>query len=144
MTLKETQCCAIQEIAHLSDHASAEEAMEAFCGLLTESHNDFYNDTSSKKFLPLAVPGLITFSGVVGFERGSSSGRGNISYGPNFKAFILRHGLGAVSESPLTTNRLNHPERKIKAWMWRPHVKNLTAWWHKRSDAINPDYSPGA
>lgn len=140
MELLETSCCAVREIDGLSDHLKAEEAMEEFCFLIIRDDDEYYAgddgyyDTMGRwrrpartPQPPFKTPGLIIFTGVVGDT--NPKVKGNFTYGPNFKAYILKHKLGMVVESPLTTNRLNHPTHQIKAWMWRPNQKALNAWY---------------
>lgn len=145
MNLQDTRCCAIREIDGLSDHRTPEEAMECFCEEVDESdygddgHYDAHDNwVEDKPSTSLALPGLITFSGVTKWEKGMMKEyggmRGDVTYGPKFAAFILKEKLGAITASPLTTNRLNHPGRQIRAWMWKPNQKALNAWWKKRKE----------
>lgn len=126
MYIENTSCCAVEDINGLSDHDTPEEAMEEFC--------EHYYDGHYGPMSPL--PGLILFTAVVGY----TDNKAKPSYGPNFKAFILKHRLGSVVESPLTTNRQNHPNHQIKAWLWRPNQKALQAWMTRVRKA-NPDHS---
>lgn len=140
MELEDTQCCAIKEINGLSDYADPAHAMNNLCEQLQDDdlygdgddgHYDHNNNWIPTKSGKLQIPGLITFTGVVKWEKGAGR-TGDVTYGPKFAAFIMKEKLGAVTQSPLTTNRINHPGRQIRAWMWKPNVKQLNAWWAKQ------------
>lgn len=135
MILGQTACCAIDEIEGLSNYLDAKDAMMAFCDELAGNgsyERNGYQDGHETG--DLIVPGMVTFTAVVGYTDSESKP----SYGPSFAAYIKKHKLGRVSMSPLTINRINHPTHKIRLWAWAPSVKGLLKWWKKYGPEPEP------
>lgn len=121
MQIYATQCCAVRELADLSAHETAHEAMEEFCRQLWR-----YNlDTLTAK-----PSGFYTFTGVIRHTDGTAA-MTNFTYGPNFAAFIRKNKLGKVSVSHAATNCVNHPTHVVRIWAWCPDEKALRAWYKK-------------
>lgn len=145
MELTQTQCCAIEEISELSTHATPEDAMADLCEAMEYGAADSYNDREYRNRESndddLIIPGLLTFTGVVGYTDGDTD---DTTYGPKFAAYIRKHKLGRVVEGPVSTNRMNHPTHKVRLWIWKPSVKGLTKWWKaNRPERIVKDpYKP--
>lgn len=133
MKIEDTRCCAVKEIANLSDHASPEDAMESFC----RNEVDGYNGESTSPSDLQTPSAFYTFTGVIGHRGGRGGGvnpyyQANFTYGPRFADYIRRHKLGAVTSSVARVNRLNHPTHLIRVWMWAPSERNLKRWWSRK------------
>lgn len=128
MNLGYTQCCAVREIANLSGHPSALDAMKAFCKQIWDPA---YNGNPTSK-----LHGHFIFTGVVKHTDGSKITRDG-KYGPEFAAYIKKHSLGDVVESKAASNRVNHPSHLVKVWVWSPHPVNLKKWYAKNTEAKN-------
>lgn len=137
MELIPTQCCGVEEIHDLSSHSTAEETMMGLCDALTyDGYNDREYRHGSSHSGDLIIPGLITFTGVVGY---TDVTRANVTYGPNFAAYIKRHKLGQVTCSSISTNRVNHPTHKIRLWVWKPSISGLIKWWKKHGPPVEKE-----
>lgn len=66
--------------------------------------------------------GLYVFSDAV-----SESGKIH-RIGLNLAKYIVDQGLGTVLESPAKINSVNHPEHKVKVWIWSVNKAALRAW----------------
>ena len=126
MYLEETGCCAVQEIVHLKEHKTSEDAMKAFCEV-TLLYRDYdwnpgvYN---TSYFSRAKLHGHYTFTGVVGYKTTKVKPK----YAPNFAAFIKKHQLGAVVAGKPGFNRTNHPTHLVQIYVWTPNqvkVKGL-------------------
>lgn len=158
MEIENTRCCAVDEIADLSSHASAEEAMYAFCGELVDRGGDGYTAEDrwydnhpgryvDGRYVPGAEPpanlreskaickpsGFYTFTGVVKHTRGGQPTQ-NGQYAPNFAKYIIKHKLGSVVESRPAANRCNHPDHIVKVYVWHPNERNLRKWWRNKQN----------
>jgi hypothetical protein len=135
MEIHETACCALMEMAHISDHeGDAEEVMKEMCEQLDPelgSPIDSYND-GPPKGITLVIPGHMIFTAVVGYTTNDDEEGYGVkpSYGPNLAKFIKKNKLGAVVESPIQVNRVNHPTHKVRVYVWTPNAKNLQKWWN--------------
>ncbi len=128
MEIEQTQCCAVDEICHLSYSNNAKDAMKDFCDYLCG-----YEEEENEKLDPAA---FYTFTGVVKFKGTECArNRGYYNYGKAFKAFILRNKLGMVTESQARPNRINHPNHVVKVWVWSPNATALNKWWRKNREA---------
>src|ERR1700676_5286591 len=133
MLITGTATCTIAELCSLSNHDSAEEAMEAFCSIyfkqnryanpenLAGSGKGFYANNPRS-----GIPALIMFTGVV---KSVCWDADEVMYGPNFATYINKNRLGTVVQSPVRVNRIYHPDRSSCVWIWAPNVKGLEKWW---------------
>lgn len=113
-------CCAVGEIVDLNDYeGKPEEAMKVFV-------NNF-------RCYGGAISGFSAFYVFTGVVRCSASkydcGCKKHSYGKEFAAYIKKHRLGVLRESPGRVNRVNHPEHTVKVWVWAPSERRLIEWW---------------
>lgn len=117
MTIKSTDSCALYEIQSLSNHKSAQDAMEAFCrqslGVVLTFRGE--EDKAPNKVLASCY----LFSGL------DTKG----SYAPAFASLIERESLGELITTPPLVNKAWHPERKNQLWFWMPRQDNLQDWW---------------
>lgn len=123
-------CCAIQEIMYLSHQKTAKESMVAFCKSLWMRNQYDYGagKYTATPALYRKVDAHYIFTGVVGY-RGKKSDK--VTYGEKFAAFITENGLGTVAQSGISPNRKNHPNHKVKAWIWTPAPVKLKQWYLK-------------
>lgn len=126
-------CCAVGEISLLEHYEGApEKAMKDFCkGFEQPSYAlGTYRRIGSKLG---DISAFYVFTGVVGNKDGDDDGDyvEEVSYGPEFAAYILKNRLGRVVESPARYNRVNHPTHLVKVWVWAPSVAGLNTWWEK-------------
>lgn len=130
MELIATACCAVEEIDGLANWDDPKDAMTDLCERMLKDA-DGYDERvyRNKQSGPndLIVPGFITFTAVVGYTDKAEKH----TYGPKFAAFIKRHNLGTVVESPVRVNRMNHPTHKVKVYVWATSLDGLTKWWVK-------------
>jgi|SRR6267154_3043250 len=127
MYIEDTQCCAVNEIAHLSDHTNPREAMKAWCEteLGGVRDYDYYGDDSD------VVPfSFYIFTGVIKHTDGTRP-KFNGKYGPNFAKLIKRYKLGKLTQSVLRSNRVNHPKHFVRIWTWAPSIRNCKKWYKK-------------
>lgn len=128
MDFQATHCCGIQEITQLSNHETAEEAMENFCrSVFGNSRKVSYRGLPAKKSTMFSF--YMFTAAVYGTFRQKEDKYYRRPYGAEFAAFIKTHKLGSVSTQRARTNYAFHPDHKVQAWLWRPNVKNLEAWW---------------
>jgi hypothetical protein len=122
MYIEDTQCCAMREIAELSQHRTAEDAMMGFC----KAHIGYY---------PSLFSAFYIFTGVV-----KQPGPYQSKYGPEFASYIKRNKLGIVTESVTRSNRVNHPDHLVKVWTWATSQRGLEAWCKKHHIKLRGDY----
>ena len=129
MQMVKTQSCALQEIAGLSSHDSAELAMREFC--------------KQNFSAPVKYGGVIASrDSLYSFYLFTASLAGYcLPYGTNFAKFIRDHKLGEVWESPKITNLAFHSDHKNQVWVWMPDVKALRKWWDNQVKGVKPDVS---
>lgn len=128
LTFRATGCCGIQELTSLSTHTLPEEAMKAFCvQMLGTVRKVQYADRVLGDFnnRPNHLYSFYLFTAAV-YEPGKGNHR---PYGENFAAFIKAHRLGDISTLPARTNFAFHPDHKIQAWLWKPRLAGLKAWY---------------
>lgn len=128
LTFRATGCCGIQELTSLSTHTLPEEAMKAFCvQMLGTVRKVQYADRVLGDFnnRPNHLYSFYLFTAAV-YEPGKGNHR---PYGENFAAFIKAHRLGDVSTLPARTNFAFHPDHKVQAWLWKPRLAGLKAWY---------------
>lgn len=113
----ELQCCAVHELVDISDYSNPRDAMRKLCELVR----------------PDRLEAFYIFTGVVRFKADSDDFGANVTYGPNFAAYIREHKLGIVSGSCIRSNRVNHPDHFVKVWIWAPSVHGLKLWWKANS-----------
>lgn len=117
MYLKDTSCCAIQEICQLSAHKTALEAMLVFCNSNLGKPVYFGKDPGYKKHL---------YSFYLFTAGRPISG---YAYGEEFAKLIRENKLGDVIETKDVTNLAYHPGHTNKVWIWTVDQKALEAWW---------------
>lgn len=116
-------CCAIDDIFELSLHVGDPEgAMKTLCKAVRS-----YNGT-------LRLPAFYIFSGVERctgdkYDDDDYIEPDQLGYGSEFAAYIRKHRLGVLRESPARKNRLNHETHIDKVWLWAPSELRLNAWW---------------
>lgn len=133
LTFKATGCCGIQELTGLSTHTRPEEAMAVFCAqVLGKIRAVAYADRVSGNFNsgPNHMYSFYLFTAAV-YESGTGPQR---PYGQNFADFIKAHRLGQVSTLPARPNFAFHPDHKIQAWLWKPSLRGLRAWYQRTLD----------
>lgn len=129
MDFQATHCCGIQEITQLSQHENAEEAMENFCrSVFGNTRKVSYRGLQAKKSTMFS---FYMFTAAVYSESQQKKHDDQYyrPYGAEFAAFIKTHKLGSVSTQRARTNYAFHPDHKVQAWIWRPNIKTLEAWW---------------
>lgn len=130
MDLNDTNCCAVMEMAHISENEGPEEVIREVCeSVWGDSYYDPEWDDPPSQNKPQA---FYTFTGVVGYKKGSDDEGENTDYAPKLAAYIRRHKLGIVTESPARYNRTNHPDHKVRVYVWAPSARKLKEWWNKR------------
>ena len=122
MYLKDTECCAIQEIAGLGDHNSAHDAMISFCHQSLPKPPRFCGLEAKRN----TVYSFYLFTAAC--DDGSSP------YGDDFADLILQEGLGEVIASGKVVNRAFHADHSNQVWIWTPNVEALRAWWELHKD----------
>lgn len=123
-------CCAVEELVNLNVYeGKPEEAMRNFC----KNHAPSARFHNPKGFTGVAA--FYVFSGVVEYrnpkEWGDISKVDQVHYGPDMAAYIKKHRLGVIRESPGRLNRVNHPNHLVKVWVWAPSVEGLRRWWNE-------------
>ena len=130
MQMIKTQSCAVQEIACLSSHSSAENAMKDFCKQNFSSPVRFGCVIGKRDTLYSFY--LFTAAIVRSYDG---------PYGTNFAKFIRYHKLGEVWESPKIVNSAFHPDHANQVWIWMPDVKALRKWWDNQVQGAKSDIS---
>ena len=123
MELSNLRCCGVKEIAGLSFTTSAQHAIRQF-GDLT-----YYRQVKdcNNKILPAPFENFR----YVMFTQANMPG-GMAKYGDSFAAFIQKHKLGSLVETPYNLNP--NSGNQVKVWLWtvdHPKVKALLAKLHK-------------
>lgn len=116
-----TSCCGVADIDGLSYGQSAETSMLEIC-------QDLACDGDGRDLDANLTGAHYLFTAVI------QEGRTRYTYGPDFKAYILKHKLGTVTQSPVRANRGNHPDHWIRAYLWQPNVRSLKAWYKKHKE----------
>jgi hypothetical protein len=129
MHINDTGCCAMKEICGLEDTPTTEQRLDDVCSMIASDycHGDDKLHASS-------VSGFYVFTGVVASDYAYHMGK-KPTYGQEFAAYITRNGLGTVTASVAARNRVNHPDHKVKVWVWAPNAKKLAAWYNRRLQA---------
>jgi hypothetical protein len=127
MEVYSTHCCAIEEIHRLSDHPKSEDALRKILATMIGC----YPPNSTLEVYYRSIPAFLWFSGVIECKEGRLPviGGTNFTYGPNFAEFLRKNKLGTVTSGPSQWNRVNHPNHKVKMWVWQPDPKRVVAWW---------------
>ena len=131
MDLNETNCCAVMEMAHISDNDGPEDILRELCSDIW-SENSYYDpewDDPPSSNKPQA---FYIFTGVVKYKPDSEDDGDDVDYAPRLAAYIRRKKLGVVTESPARYNRTNHPDHQVKVYVWAPSARGLRAWWTER------------
>jgi hypothetical protein len=102
-------CCGVREIDGISDCASAEEAMKEL--LVEEADHDTTDQFDARPF--------IIFTAITRVK----GGRKTITYGDDFKNYILSNNLGTVVEMGPETNP--GTGNKLKLYVWTPNYATL-------------------
>lgn len=130
--------CIWSTLTNLRLYHTPEKAMAAFCksGLGAESVLNKWTRQSSLTgpknpkaqyhYGKTNLYSLYIFSGPLGRD---SNNADNPDYAPKFAAFLKKHKLGVVIESPVVSNDLVHAGRKGQVFMWVPDEPALKVWW---------------
>jgi hypothetical protein len=122
MEMRNTSCCAIQEIAELRQHETAQEAMFAFCRQNIVQKPKFQNPKVDPA--PIEARGGEIFCFYL-FTANVDAGQ----YGQNFAKFIEDNKLGTVVTTEPRSNRAYHGEQRCQAWIWTVDQAAIKAWW---------------
>lgn len=125
--------CMWKEICYISSHPNARAAMIEFCKQQRELREERDYRMVYGLGLSKSLPNLYAFSAVVGYKKSSykESPENKPLYGPNFAKFIEKNKLGRLIETWDGLINRNHPNHKVKIWLWNPDQKALSAWWNK-------------
>lgn len=137
MHINDTGCCAMKEICGLEDGGTSEELLNDVCASIAgEGDCSYYSSTdrNADKLHIGDVHGFYVFTGVVAADGYYHAGR-RPTYGQDFAAYITRNGLGTVTSSVAARNRVNHPDHKVRVWVWAPNAKKLAQWYNRRLKA---------
>ena len=129
MELRGLSCCALSEIDGLDSYdGDPEEFIDDFCAEF--AHPQYAPGGFKKVGTTLGDPGAhYVFTALV------RSGDGNEgTYGDELAAYIRKHKLGAVVQSPIRLNRQNYEDHYVRAWIWSPSPKGLKRWWDKHKE----------
>lgn len=114
-----TACCAIDEITGLEHDKTPEKALK---GLFARYLR--YGQYPEKN-----IDAFYIFSGVVKYEDPKEDwDKTGIKYAQNLAELIKREKLGRIATLPAEWNRVNHPDHKVKVYLWRPDPIRLIAW----------------
>lgn len=127
MELRDTKCCALQEICKLSFDPTPEDSMVLFCkqslGAKVAFHG--YQARAGKLY------SFYVFTYGTASDNGSY---GNRPYGVQFAEFIREHKLGTVWDSPKISNEAFHPSSYNQIWIWMPDDKAVVKWWKEKQE----------
>lgn len=127
MEMKNTSCCALQEVVELREHPNAKAAMMAFCAQnLLPGKITFFSARNGDR-APLHGSGDNLFN----FYLFTANVDGGNHYGQDFAKFILDNGLGTLVHTPPIANKAFHGGGACMAWLWTPDPKNLRDWYTK-------------
>lgn len=130
MELNDTACCAVMEMSHIADNEGPEEVIREVCeNVWGDPYYDPEWDDPPSENKPQA---FYTFTGVVGYRKGSDDEGDDTEYAPKLAAYIRKNDLGIVTESPTRYNRTNHPDHRVKVYVWAPSARGLRKWWVER------------
>lgn len=110
LTLRDMMCCGVTEVRGLCE-LSPGEFIKEFCERL------LVGGYCGQRKVNLDTA-FYVLTGIV-----------NERYGQLTKAYIEKHGLGAIIEGPMRTN-FNSGNR-IKVWIWAPSQSGLRKWWQE-------------
>ncbi len=125
-------CCGIDEVIGVIEYDQPKSVLNQLCYSIA---GDRYNTRTNKYEMAIHPQAHYIFTGVVAYK-----GRGRTpTYCQNLKSYILRNKLGAVTESGMAPNRNNHPTHLLRAYIFTPNVKALSAWYKKNKKAVDDD-----
>lgn len=136
-----------REICGISTFSSAKDAMIQFCNLQRKVEGSNAPPYNMKRGLKLDpnIANLYAFSAVVGYKSNLYHEKviSKPKYGPDFAEFIRKNKLGRLIETWDGLWNKNHPNHKVKIWLWSPSFKNLSAWWEKNrpSSVVETPYT---
>lgn len=122
--MRNTSCCAVQEIVELRAHKTPHEAMVSFCQQNILQRPKFREPKRDPS--PYTAAGNEIFCFYL-FTANVDQG----AYGQNFAKFILENGLGALVNTDPRSNRAFHGEARCQAWIWTVDQDAVRAWWAK-------------
>jgi hypothetical protein len=133
LEINNMKSCAVQEIHRLENYNhDPKGAMISFCEQQLYSASGLKWQGFSTK--PNQIFGAYVFNAPIY----GSSPRDNTkppqppygeSYGDQFADFITNNKLGTVVATPVTWNRVFHPDHGNKVWVWCPDQDALKAWY---------------
>ena len=129
MELRGLNCCALSEIDRLEDYEGVpEDFITKFCDAL--ACPIYAPGTFRKVGSTLGEPGAhYVFTALVRSGDGDAG-----TYGDELAAYIKKHRLGAVVQSPIRLNRQNYEDHYVRAWIWSPSPNGLKKWWAKHKE----------
>ena len=122
MEMRNTSCCAIQEIVELRTHPNPAEAMATFCKQNLIDKPKFFEP--KRDAVPIPASGGEIFCFYL-FTANVDAGK----YGQDFAQFILENNLGTLVTTVPKSNRAFHGEQRCQAWIWTVDQPALKAWW---------------
>ena len=123
MELNNLRCCGVKEITGLSYTESATKAIRQFGDLTYYRQVKQYLGSGHSETVPAPMENFR----YVMFTQANATG-GTATYGDRFAAFIQKHKLGALIETPYNMNP--NSGNNVKVWLWtvdHPRVKALLA-----------------
>lgn len=126
--LKDTRCCAIQEISGLMRYVNPKNAMCDFCSL------NFGSRHTTTNYYGLDAIKQKLFSYYL-FTCGIECEGNEDNYAVQFARFIKENNLGDVWESPILENVAYHPGEHNQIFIWMPDHDAVYKWWNRNKEA---------
>lgn len=138
LQLKNTECCAIQEIHHLGDHCGdGLGALKAFC----QAAMPMVGDPQYARYMTDGCPRNVYthywFSEASNLDGSKAENRWNKAdhafYGKAFVDKIKELDLGTIIQSGSEPNFANHPDHRVVMYIWTPNREKLYLWWKENN-----------